>query len=213
LGASAVTNTGPTTILGDAGVSALNSVTNPAGLFIFQIATALTTASNSAVTLLKGNSNSGVFCQTGSSATLGTGSAFVGNILSNQSITLNPDSRLTAVAGLRVGHAKQDADPNEAKDAHADPSRRYMHHVGSHSEADDQDQKTGQVDTERHADGAALIWPFAPGARFLQPKTDPNDQVERHPDRSPGFQPPFRPGFGRELLCPTMVLSTCELCF
>jgi hypothetical protein len=73
----------------------LNAVTNPSGLFIFQIATTLTTGSNSSVTLLNGNSNSGVFWQVGSSATLGTGTAFAGSILANQSITLNTSSGIT----------------------------------------------------------------------------------------------------------------------
>lgn len=50
-------------------------------VFIFQIGSTLTTASNSSVLLINGAQNCNVFWQVGSSATLGTGTAFVGNIL------------------------------------------------------------------------------------------------------------------------------------
>lgn len=59
------------------------------GLFIFQIGTTLTTASASSVVVTDGNANVGVFWQVGSSATLGTTTAFEGNILALDSITLN----------------------------------------------------------------------------------------------------------------------------
>ncbi len=61
--------------------------------WVFQIGSTLTTASNSAVQLINPGSNNGfddgVFWQVGSSATLGTYTAFAGNILADQSITLN----------------------------------------------------------------------------------------------------------------------------
>jgi type VI secretion system secreted protein VgrG len=56
---------------------------------IFQIGSTLTTASSSSVIVENGNSTDNVYWQVGSSATLGTGTAFVGNILANTSITLN----------------------------------------------------------------------------------------------------------------------------
>jgi type VI secretion system secreted protein VgrG len=58
------------------------------GDFIFQIDSTLTTAGNSSVNVINGNSNSGVYWQVGSSATLGTGTVFAGNILALDSITL-----------------------------------------------------------------------------------------------------------------------------
>lgn len=61
--------------------------------WVFQIGSALTTANNSAVQFVNLGSNNGldngVFWQVGSSATLGIGTAFEGNILADQSITLN----------------------------------------------------------------------------------------------------------------------------
>ncbi len=68
---------------------------NQAGqLFVFQIGSALTTASGSVVNVLNGSSNSGVFFDVGSSATLGTSTLFAGNILASQSITLNTTAKI-----------------------------------------------------------------------------------------------------------------------
>ncbi len=67
----------------------LDALSDPDALFIFQIGTTLTTASNSVVNMLNGGANNGVFWQVGSSATLGSSTMFAGNILADQSITLN----------------------------------------------------------------------------------------------------------------------------
>ena len=58
-------------------------------LFVFQIASTLTTASSSSVSVINGGTNLGVFWQVGSSATLGTSTTFAGNIIAAQSLTLN----------------------------------------------------------------------------------------------------------------------------
>ncbi|CZR60202.1 uncharacterized protein PAC_10098 [Phialocephala subalpina] len=55
----------------------------------FQIGTALTTATGSTVLMTGGGLPCNVFWQIGTSATLGTGTAFSGNILAGASITLN----------------------------------------------------------------------------------------------------------------------------
>jgi hypothetical protein len=71
------------------GALALDFSSNPGGSFIFRIGSTLTTASGSSVSVLGGNGLSGIFWNVGSSATLGTGTSFAGNILADQSITLN----------------------------------------------------------------------------------------------------------------------------
>jgi hypothetical protein len=58
------------------------------GVFIFQIGSTLTTASSSSVRLINGGNQGNVFWQVGSSATLGTGTAFSGNIIALTSISL-----------------------------------------------------------------------------------------------------------------------------
>lgn len=68
---------------------------NPNALFIFQIGSTLTTASNSTVTLINGASAGNVFWLVGSSATLGTNTAFQGTIIAYSSITMTTGSSLT----------------------------------------------------------------------------------------------------------------------
>jgi Ice-binding-like len=59
------------------------------GVFLFQIGSTLTTASNASVSLIHGADPCNVFWQVGSSATIGTDTNFVGNILALASITAN----------------------------------------------------------------------------------------------------------------------------
>ncbi len=67
----------------------LNAQGNPNAVFIFQIGSTLTTASASSVNLINGAQACNVYWQVGSSATLGTGTNFVGNVLALTSITAN----------------------------------------------------------------------------------------------------------------------------
>jgi Ice-binding-like len=71
------------------------------GVWIFQMPSTLVTASSSKVTLIGGAQPCDVFWQVGSSATLGTATAFVGNILANSSITMTTGATLLgrALAG------------------------------------------------------------------------------------------------------------------
>jgi type VI secretion system secreted protein VgrG len=57
--------------------------------FVFLMGSTLTTASGSAVSILNGTASDGVFFVVGSSATLGTGTLFNGNIIAHDSITLD----------------------------------------------------------------------------------------------------------------------------
>ena len=57
--------------------------------FIFQIGSAITTASNSSINLINGADSCNVYWTVGSSATLGTGTTFKGNVVALTSITLN----------------------------------------------------------------------------------------------------------------------------
>jgi hypothetical protein len=66
----------------------LDGAGNSSSVFIFQTNSTLTTASGSTVNVINGASCSNVFWQVGSSATLGSGSVFVGNILALTSITV-----------------------------------------------------------------------------------------------------------------------------
>jgi len=65
----------------------LNGQGNPASVFIFQIGSTLTTASNASVLLINGAQACNIFWQVGSSATVGTNTRFTGNILALTSIS------------------------------------------------------------------------------------------------------------------------------
>ncbi len=85
------------------GVLTLNAQGDPNAVFIFQIASTLTTASNSSVVLINGGNGCRVFWQVGSSATLGTGTAFEGNILALSSITATTGSSVSGRVLARNG--------------------------------------------------------------------------------------------------------------
>ena len=74
---------------------------NGAGVYIFQMASSLTTASSSSVALTNGASACGVWWQVTSSATIGTSTAMVGNILALTSITMNTNATLDGRALAR----------------------------------------------------------------------------------------------------------------
>ena len=84
------------------GLLTLNLLGDPNSLFIFRIGTALTTASNSSVLITNGTSCCNVYWLIGSSATLGAGSAFQGNIIADQSITLITDASITNGSALAM---------------------------------------------------------------------------------------------------------------
>jgi Ice-binding-like len=98
-----VYRTGSVASLGLTGNVTLNAQGNPNAVFIFQIESTLTTATDSSVTLINGAQACNVFWQVGSSATLGTRTAFKGNILALESIDVSDsvtvDGRLLARDG------------------------------------------------------------------------------------------------------------------
>ncbi|MGI8571217.1 MAG: ice-binding family protein [Solirubrobacteraceae bacterium] len=67
----------------------LDAAGNPNAQFVFEIGSTLTTASASSVLLVNGASPCNVYWQVGSSATLGTTTAFQGNVLAHASISLD----------------------------------------------------------------------------------------------------------------------------
>jgi hypothetical protein len=91
------------------GTLTLNAQGNANAVFIFKIGSTITTASASSVALTNGASAGNVFWQVGSSATLGTGTAFAGNILASQSITVTTGASVTGRTLARNGAVTLDS--------------------------------------------------------------------------------------------------------
>jgi hypothetical protein len=81
----------------------LDAEGDPNAVFIIKVPTTLTTASASSILLINGALPGNVFFQVGASATMGTSSTFVGNLLAQVSITATTGAgivgRLLAVSG------------------------------------------------------------------------------------------------------------------
>ena len=77
-------------------------------VFVFQMVSTLTTASNASVRIINGGANCNVFWQVGSSATIGTGTAFVGNVLALTSITVAHGAKISGRALARNGAVTMD---------------------------------------------------------------------------------------------------------
>ncbi|HEY5489243.1 MAG TPA: ice-binding family protein [Candidatus Limnocylindrales bacterium] len=85
------------------GALTLNAKGVAGARFIFQIGSTLTTASSSTVNLINGAQPCNVFWQIASSATIGTSTSFVGNIMAYTSITMTTGATLQGRALARNG--------------------------------------------------------------------------------------------------------------
>ncbi len=94
--ASSAQLTGPLTL----NFSGLNNAN-----MVFQIGSTLTTASAASINIINPGLNDNIYWQVGSSATLGTTSAFQGNILAAQSITLNNSATINCGSAIALNGA------------------------------------------------------------------------------------------------------------
>ena len=92
------------------GALTLDAQGDPLAVWIFRMGSTLTTASASSVTYINSPQPiCNVFWQVGSSATLGTTTEFIGNILALESITLDTGANLFGRAVARTGAVTLDA--------------------------------------------------------------------------------------------------------
>ena len=91
------------TSMGVTGTVTLDGQGDPNAVFVFQIGSTLTTGTISNVALIGGAQAKNVWWQVGSSATLGTGTTFRGNIVALTSITLVDNATMLGRALARNG--------------------------------------------------------------------------------------------------------------
>jgi uncharacterized repeat protein (TIGR01451 family) len=91
------------------GTLTLDGQNNPNAVWVFKIGSTLITGSAASVVLINGAQSCNVFWQVGSSATLGTGTNFVGNILALTSITLTTDAIVSGRALAQNGAVTLDS--------------------------------------------------------------------------------------------------------
>jgi hypothetical protein len=84
------------------GVLTLDGGGNANAYWVFQLPSTLITSVGSSVSVINAGSGAGVFWNVGSSATLDSGSTFVGNILASASITFN--DHVTLSCGRALAH-------------------------------------------------------------------------------------------------------------
>ena len=90
------------------GTLTLDAQGNADAVFIFKMVSTLTTASSSSVSVINGGTACNVFWQVGSSATIGTTTQFVGNILALTSIALQNNADVVGRALARNGAVTMD---------------------------------------------------------------------------------------------------------
>lgn len=78
------------------GTLTLDAQGDPNAVFVFQMESTLTTASNSSVTIINSTSSTwgNIFWQVGSFATLGAETALLGSIIASESVTLNTNASI-----------------------------------------------------------------------------------------------------------------------
>jgi hypothetical protein len=134
------------------GMLTLDAQGDPKAVFVFQIGSTLTTASNSSVVGVNGAVDCNVFWQVGSSATLGTTTALRGNILALTSITLDTGATVSGRVLARNAAVTMDANGVSM------PSCATLADAGTDSGGlVDAGRDAGQADTgsDSAADGAA----------------------------------------------------------
>lgn len=90
------------------GILTLDAGGNPNAVWIFQMGSTLITAPGTSIVLAGGAQAKNIYWSVGTSATLGTNSSFFGNILADQSITINTGATLDGRALTRVASVTLD---------------------------------------------------------------------------------------------------------
>lgn len=90
------------------GTLTLNTLGDPAAVFVFQLTSGLTTASDSAVVFLDDAASCNVYWQVAESAAIGSGTDFVGTVMASTSISMATGATLEGRALVQTGEVTLD---------------------------------------------------------------------------------------------------------
>ena len=103
------------------GTLTLDGGGDPDAIFIFQIPSTLVTATSAVVSLINGAQAGNVYWLVGSSATIGTSTTMVGNIIADQSVTMVTGATLTGRAFALVAAVTLDTNTITGADCTINP--------------------------------------------------------------------------------------------
>ncbi len=173
--------------LGLSGQLTLDAQGNPSAVFIFQAGSSLIVGSASQVNLIGGAQACNVYWQVGSSATVGSGSAFVGNILALTSITMNTGATLQGSALARNGAVTLDTNTITRATCATPPAGTTTSPSGS---AGGGTPGSGTTRSSTGSSGTATPGTGATGAAGTGPTPKPKHHKTRKPAPAVTHTPP-----------------------
>lgn len=147
------------------GTVTLDGQDDPNSVFIFQIGSALTTATDSTVALINGAQACNVFWQIGSSATLGVRTDFVGTVLALTSVTATTDATIDGRLLARNGSVTLDSN------------------VFTSSACDRSTSSPSATDSPGATDSPSASGSGTPTSRRARPSSRPRVRAARPPGR------------------------------
>jgi hypothetical protein len=131
------------------GALTLDAMGDPSAVFVFQIGSTLTTASGSSVLVINKAEDCNIFWQVGSSATIGTTTAFKGNILALASITLDTGATVSGRALARTAAVTMDANSISTANCATPTDAGFEGGVDAGGPTDGGGAETGKADANR----------------------------------------------------------------
>lgn len=176
-----------TSTLSLTGTVTLDGQNDLGSVFIFQIASGLTTASNSTVALINGAQACNVFWQVGSDAILGTGTTFRGTVLASRAVSVGTGSSVEGRVFARTAQVSLDTNlfttpgcqPPVTETSVGETETSTPTNTSSTDVTDTSDTSTSTSDTVSTADtsssgaGVTTTGPSAPGTTTTTGRTGP----------------------------------------
>jgi type VI secretion system secreted protein VgrG len=156
--------TASSSLLLSAGSVTLDARGDPNAVFIFQIGSTLITGSNTSVSLVNGAQACNVFWQVGSSATLGTGTRFVGTVMAAETITANTAATIHGRLLASVGAVNLDTNTITTSNCASSVTGS-----GGGTEATTPAETQALIETSALAPGLTGTVPPPPGTTALPP--------------------------------------------